>query len=146
MSADEDSFIVLEETPSMLQFSILDSISSNRPIEQDTKLHSTNVISDETNTTLFTSAFSQDNQNVDLSSYIDDKSVECLSMKCDEMMQSNVSDISTNTPKSSEVSASHTSISKNTLAQSFLLGDIDCDIMKVRRDYTFMVLSEIFRV
>lgn len=128
MSIDEDSFIVIEETPSLLQYSILDSIS-NHPIEQDTKLHSTNVIGDETNTTLFASALSNSNQNVDATPSIDN-CAEKFSIKTEEMMQSDLTNVSTNTQKSSEFNGHNTPMSKKTLAHSFLLGDINCDIMK----------------
>lgn len=140
MSGNEDSFIVIEETPSMLQYSILDSISSNCAIEQDTTQHSKSVIGDETNTTLFASALSQSNQDVDVMSNID-KCVENLSIQSVELMQSNVTNVSANTQKSSECYGHHVPMSKNTLAHSFLLGDIDCDIMKVREERVHFCMS-----
>lgn len=128
MSADEDSFIVIEETPSMLQFSLLDSIASNRSIEPGPKL---NGIVDEPNSSLFASALPPSHTNsVDVTSK-NDKKDEQISFQSNEMMHSNVSNASANTPKSFELNGLQTPSPKSTLAHSFLLGDINCDIMKV---------------
>lgn len=133
MSVDEDSFIVIEETPSMLQYSILDSMSSNRSIEHDTKLDGTNVSGDETNTALFASALSQSSpSSVDavpkIAANIDDLSIQSDGLA----MPTNQTNVSTHSQKSAEVSGHHAPMSKSTLAHSFLLGDINCDIMKVK--------------
>lgn len=129
MSADEDSFIVIEETPSMLQFSLLDSITSNRSNDQGKK---PNDIVDETNSSLFASALSPSHTNsVEVTSKSDKKD-ENVSLHSIEMMHSNVSNASANTHKSFEMNGLQMPSPKSTLAHSFLLGDINCDIMKVK--------------
>lgn len=133
MSTDEDlSFVVIEQTPSMLQFSLLDSISSECSNEQSTKSHETNAIVDDTNSSLFASALPQTTNSVDVLPKID-KNVENASIHSNGLMLSNVSNVSTNTntQKSYEGNGHYTPTSKSSLAHSFLLGDINCDIMKV---------------
>lgn len=132
-TADEDSFIVIEETPSMLQFSLLDSISSNRSNEQSAKLHESNASAVDTNSSLFSSALPQTTDSVDAMPKID-KNVENTSIQSNGSMLSNVSHVTsahTNTQKSHDGNGHFTPTSNNTLAHSFLLGDINCDIMKV---------------
>lgn len=130
MSTDEDSFIVIEETPSMLQFSILDSISSNRSNGPSSE---TNAHVDEINSSLFASALPpQPSDGVALTPKID-KNFENTSIKSNGMMHSNVSNISAHTQKSLESNGLQTSSPKSSLAHSFLLGDINCDLMKVNR-------------
>lgn len=133
MSADEDSFIVIEETPSMLQFSLLDSIASNRSIEPESGQKSVNGTVNETNSSLFASALSPSHTNsVDFTSR-NDKKDEQTSLQSNGMMHSNVSNASASTPKPFELNVlqTPTPTPKSTLAHSFLLGDINCDIMKV---------------
>lgn len=122
MSADEESFIVLEETPSMLQFSLLDSLT----------LNSHNETLDNTDTIKF-------NVNI-IESATSDHSVrlEEPSIKFEEQIKSTESDLSFASLNAESISTamaqsedSSKTPPKTTLAQSFLLGDINCDKMKV---------------
>lgn len=129
MSADEDSFIVIEETPSMLQFSLLDSLASKRTNEQDPKLDG---VLNETTSSLFASALSPSSHtnSVDASPE-NGKKDENISLQSESMMHSIVSNASHGSSKPFKSNGLQTPTPKSTLAHSFLLGDINCDTMKV---------------
>lgn len=121
MSAEE-SFIVLEETPSMLQFSLLDSLT----------LNSENVLENnasiESNINTNGSANNPDHINL----------LAEPSMKFDSKIKSTDNDLSFASLNAESIASVMTqneeksrSPPKTTLAQSFLLGDINCDKMKV---------------
>lgn len=122
MSAEEESFIVLDETPSMLQFSLLDSLTLNS--EKD--LENNHSIDSNINTNR--------SVNNDHTSILTEPS-----MKFDNKIKSTDNDLSFVSLNAESISSVMTqnhqeqsrSPPKTTLAQSFLLGDINCDKMKV---------------
>lgn len=134
MSADEESFIVLEETPSMLQFSLLDSLTLN---SQNDTLDSTDTIA--SNVKINGSAISDypsrsqppSIQNAQqMKSMENDHSFASLNAEnISSMMTQN--EVSCQTPP------------KTTLAQSFLLGDINCDKMKVIFNIQFLFINHL---
>ncbi|XP_055307839.1 NF-kappa-B essential modulator isoform X2 [Sitodiplosis mosellana] len=121
MSAD-DSFIVLEETPSMLQFSLL-----NTPGHHPSSLLNTSIL----DTGTITKGIDTENSSNVLS--------DAASKFNDEIKESIVDLSSTLSTKSQSVNNINADVDdqqrkqkppKTTLAQSFLLGDINCDKMK----------------
>lgn len=117
---DEESFIVLEETPSMLQFSLLDSLTSNTSNKDDSIENSAQ------NETETTSIVKMDKQHSPLCN---------VSKKKDERMNSAIIDSDPPNIVSDPLKA--------TLAQSFLLGDINCDKMKVPYSvHAYLLLRE----
>lgn len=129
MSADEESFIVLDETPSMLQYSILDaSLLNTESIISEKSLNSANNL-------LLSNALQNDGQ----SSSIDTS--EKIGTNCTTSTRISLSENQSKSVQSSFKSSQQPVLSEingrphptTTLAQSFLLGAIDCDTMKVRK-------------
>lgn len=126
MSAtDEESFIVIDETPSMLQFSLLDSLT----------LNSTNDLEHENSIASHTNGITS-NENGNINFNI--KPMEQSSIKLENSMRNAENDVSFgsfNADSFQSATTQHDLIGqtppKTTLAQSFLLGDINCDKMKV---------------
>lgn len=119
MSAEEESFIVLDDTPSMHQFSLLDSsISESEVILGNNSLFATNIDNERRNQDsldVFFEAPSKRNGNLQPAT----DNLPSVSMKEEG-----------NTPTNNHLS--NCLVPPNaTLAQSFLLGDINCDKMKV---------------
>lgn len=108
---DEESFIVLEETPSMLQFSLLDSLMSNTSIKKDD--------SNETIPSILQGVNRTESNPTNGAVFEIDSPLSSLSSIKNSM------DVYAGTPL------------KTTLAQSFLLGDINCDKIKVISTTTF---------
>lgn len=133
MSTDEESFIVLDETPSMLQYSILDASLLNTE-----SIISKNSLSSANNSLLLNALQENDGQT---------SSTETSEKTNANRISSTANDLSRicsneNRPKSVQNSftSSQQAVlgeingrphSTTTLAQSFLLGAIDCDTMKV---------------
>lgn len=132
MSADEESFIVLDETPSMLQYSILDVSSFNtESIISKNSLYMTNNSSvahslevDGKNKSIEASDLKS---SVDTTSTVDDLARMTLNGNVRKSSTNSISSLQQ--PVLSETNGRQQS--KATLAQSFLLGAIDCDTMKV---------------
>lgn len=125
MSDIDDSFIVLEETPSMLQFSLLDTSISNNEIDTNSMDKSLCTI-DINPILLSTSSLKVADQTKDTTNDfspiakipailpVNNISTESVSNNIDKNRQQKQTSLNT------------------TLAQSFLLGDINCDrILKV---------------
>lgn len=113
---DEESFIVLEETPSMLQFSLLDSSMSNTSIKKDDSNETIPSILQGVNRTEPPTKISNPTNGA---VFEFDSPLSSLSSIKNSM------DVYTGKPL------------KTTLAQSFLLGDINCDKIKVISTTTF---------
>lgn len=124
MSAIDDSFIVLEETPSMLQFSLLDSsILDSETLTKSIDTKSLSTIEISASSTKF-----------------DDKIKDSIADLSSEFLSTSI----TKTQPVNYISAENVlndvddrqktqTPPKTTLAQSFLLGDINCDKMKVNK-------------
>lgn len=128
MSVDEDSFIVIEETPSMLQFSLLDQSSTN------------NASITENNSLFETCSFQQQQLDKEIDNTTNNvKSIDSnYASKSTSSSEKLFSFSPTKQPKSND--SAHTSPNL-TLAQSFLLGNINCDTMKVSKfHYLLFVL------
>lgn len=139
MSADEESFIVLEETPSMLQFSLLDSLTLNSQGDTlesaDTTKSSININGSVINGSVVNGSASTDHPS---------RSQE-PSFQFGNQMKSTESDLSFASLNAESISSTMTQNEvksrtppKTTLAQSFLLGDINCDKMKVIFNIQFL--------
>lgn len=132
MSADEDSFVVLEETPSMLEFSVLESLSSA------TERVSASWNRTEKNSEMINSSLERENDNIKILQISDEKpklgaSNIFANLHIGEN-SSNIQNISPNDTTVEILSGTYNGEStspKSTLAHSFLLGDINCDKMKV---------------
>lgn len=129
MSVTDDSFIVLEETPSMLQFSLLD----------------TSVLDTGTITKSIDTSTLEINRN----------ELAENSTKCIDKIKDSIADLSFAIPSTSVNNGSYEKVlndvddhqqkqtpPKTTLAQSFLLGDINCDKMKVS-NFSGIVISNL---
>lgn len=128
MSVDEDSFIVIEETPSMLQFSILDESSANSAsIIENNSLFETNSLQQQLDKIIDNTA----------------NNVKSMDTKYATSSSEKLFSISpTKQPNSNDTSA-HTSPNL-TLAHSFLLGNINCDTMKVKIMYIISFVKFIY--
>lgn len=99
--SDEESFIVLEETPSMLQYSLLNSSMSRTSIQNETS-----------------------NGNLLIKT-------ESLSDAPETKNPIALEKFDTKIPQVDVIKTDPSTPLRTTLAQSFLLGDINCDKMKV---------------
>lgn len=130
MSADEESFIVLDETPSMLQYSILDaSLLNTESIISTDSLNSASNL-------LLSNALQNDGQSssIDTSKKTSANCIKSTSLNeiQPKLVQSSFK--SSQQPVLSEINELNgRPHPTTTLAQSFLLGAIDCDTMKVRK-------------
>lgn len=151
MSADEESFIVLDETPSMLQYSILDS----SPLTNDSIKDCEQTVNSASNSVPANDVWRKDPiQTNGLSCSIGLPSTS--SIQCNGNLNNATADLAQISLPNSEFSP-QTSLKSNsvpsltqsaspnnhnaqppkaTLAQSFLLGAIDCDTMKVNDETT----------
>lgn len=133
MSGDEESFIVLDETPSMLQYSILDASLLN-----DESIISKNHLNCSANSSLLSNdvhlnsidTLAKKSANPDTSA-----ANERTGQSINEMQLKSVSSpfTSASQPVLSEMNGGRQHPTTTTLAHSFLLGAIDCDTMKVRK-------------
>lgn len=130
MSADEDSFVVLEETPSMLEFSVLESLSSatdcvisNRsPIEKNSEMINSSLQRENDNAKILEKPEQKPKfgtSNIFSNLYIGENS--------SKLQNTSLNDTTTEMMSEPYNGGSP----KSTLAHSFLLGDINCDKMKV---------------
>lgn len=118
MQTEEESFIVLEETPSMLQFSLLNSPDYHT---EKSSLYDTHC------------SIGSDIQKSNKTHMKIDKNLQDV-----ENYLSSVSLGSSST--NDQVSP------RTTLAQSFLLGDINCDKLKVIKYCIYNVANQIKRI
>lgn len=153
MSADEDSFIVLDETPSMLQYSILDSstLSGDSIIERQSVITNgsekpndiwykepakVSVVDGPSKASIPSSNAVEDIAQISLPISESSQETSFKSNLVSSLTQTTSPPNTTRTP------------AKTTLAQSFLLGAIDCDTMKVNRIFEYysksMFMGNIF--
>lgn len=134
MSADEESFIVLDETPSMLQYSILDaSLLNTESIISEHSLNSANNL-------LLSNALQNDSQSSSMDTS-EKMSANCIASTANDLSRISLNENQPKSVQSSFKSSQQPVLSEingrphptTTLAQSFLLGAIDCDTMKVRK-------------
>lgn len=123
MSGDEDSFIVIDETPSMFQFSMLDTQNNQFAIDNSSIFESTQ-----------SNGFQLENNKPNHDSHIkhlNDTSGGSASL---QSIENALISASKPIPSIKEQSLKESNVRtspKTTLAQSFLMGDINSDTIKV---------------
>lgn len=142
MSADEESFIVLDETPSLLQYSLLNSpviISENDDLSYShsmtnahDSLRSNSSISSENKYGIdITDNSKKSKEDFELNANLVNMSLNNSAIK-----KSPINSLENNTITNQQQAVSselnNSTKPKSSLAQNFLLGDIDCKTMKVR--------------
>lgn len=130
MSAIDDSFIVLEETPSMLQFSLLDSSIL------DTEITTKSIDTNKSLSSLEINA----SASSEISTKFNDKIKDAIAELSSEILSTSITKTqpvnyisSENVLNDVDDRQQNQTPPKTTLAQSFLLGDINCDKMKVNK-------------
>lgn len=124
MSADEDSFIVLEETPSMLQFSILDTSAVNKQCAENNGLFETNTFLSDNEIDIGDMRVKQEIVNAS-------NVLNLIETKGENQPTAVTASTEMKKQMLHEVIFAHQATPTISLAHSFLLGDINCDKMKV---------------